>query len=574
MVPLGEKDDVILEPMLTKQWFCNMDEFAKTALQLVESGQIKFVPENWQVIYNQWLENIQDWCISRQLWWGHRIPAYYDEAGNHYIAENLAAAVSLAGTDKLTQDEDVLDTWFSSALWCFSPLGWPQNTQELSTFLPSNVLVTGFDIIFFWVARMVMFTHKFTHQVPFKEVFITGLILDAHGQKMSKSKGNVIDPLDLVDGISVDDLVAKRTANLLNPKATETIAKATYKDYPNGFAAFGADAVRFAFAALSTHSREIRFDVKRIEGSRNFCNKIWNASRFVLMNIEHHRQLIGQEAPLGLIDKWILGLLNKLIQDTDYAYQTYRFDLLAQKIYEFSWNEYCDWYLELAKVNLASDDVLVRTATVNTLLTVLETILRIMHPLMPFISEELWQEIAPLCNKKNRQALIIAEYPKPDQHFVSQDKNINANIELLKQLCSTIRNLRAEMNVPLSNKVPLEVEARNDHFYLVNDLAKYIKSLARLSEVRVVDSFSSNTPIAVLENVRLRLDVVVDNSIQRERIEKEIDKATKELDKVKLKLDNPAYIERAPKHLVDRDTALVNELSAKIAEYRLQLNML
>jgi len=340
MVPRGERDDVVLEPLLTHQWFINMDSFAKNGLDLVKNGDVRFVPDNWQVIYNQWLENIQDWCVSRQLWWGHRIPAYYDEAGKFYVARSKDEAIKQAGTDKLVQDQDVLDTWFSSALWSFSTLGWPEETRELKTFLPSNVLVTGFDIIFFWVARMVMFTDEFTGKVPFKDVYVTGLIQDSQGNKMSKSKGNVIDPLDLIDGISNADLVNKRTKNLMNPKQAESIARQTNKDYPQGFDAFGADALRFTFALLATHGREVRFDVKRINGSRNFCNKLWNASRFVLMNIESHRDLISKDADvssmhLGMVDTWILASLGILIKELDFAYQTYRFDIAAQKIYEF-----------------------------------------------------------------------------------------------------------------------------------------------------------------------------------------------------------------------------------------------
>jgi len=574
MVPRGERDDVILEPMLTQQWFCNMQEFAKTALELVANGEIEFVPENWQVIYNQWLENIQDWCISRQLWWGHRIPAYYDKQGNIYVAHSLDEASAMAGTSELKQDEDVLDTWFSSALWSFSPLGWPSPTKELATFLPSSVLVTGFDIIFFWVARMVMFTHKFTQQVPFKQVFITGLILDAHGQKMSKSKGNVIDPLDLVDGISLEELVTKRTANLLNPKAQDSVAKATRKDYPQGFAAFGADALRFAFALMSTHSREIRFDVKRIESARNFCNKVWNAARFVLMNIENSRELIGNKAELSVIDQWILSLLDKLISDTHYAYQTYRFDILAQRIYEFTWNEFCDWYLELAKVNLTSTNISVRTATVNTLLQVLETILRIMHPLMPFITEELWQEIAPLCGQKLVPSIMIADYPQAQSSNSELAKEVISDMEFFKQLCGTIRNLRAEMNVSLATKAPIEIEATDTSGTLVDKFTPYLMSLAKVSDIKRVASFTANTPIAVLEQVRIRLDVVVDNSLQRERICREIDKLTKEEEKLQVKLSNQAYLERAPQHLVERDQQILVELANKLAQYKAQLDNL
>ncbi|MFN8769733.1 MAG: valine--tRNA ligase [Neisseriaceae bacterium] len=574
MVPRGERDDVILEPMLTHQWFCRMDKFAKEALRLVHDGEIRFVPNNWCVIYDQWLENIQDWCISRQLWWGHRIPAYYDENGNIFVAKNLEDAVIKAGTDKLTQEPDVLDTWFSAALWSFSPLGWPKNTQELDAFLPSSVLVTGFDIIFFWVARMVMFTKQFTGKVPFKDVFVTGLILDTHGQKMSKSKGNVIDPLDLVDGISKDDLIAKRTKNLMNPKQAEKIAKQTSKDYPDGFKPFGADAVRFNFAALSTHGREVRFDVGRIEGSRNFCNKLWNATRFVLMNV-NHSDFIGRDAKLGVIDNWILASLQKLIIDVDFAYETYRFDILTQRIYEFVWNDYCDWYLELAKVNLASEDIEVKTATVNTLLRVLDATLRIIHPLMPFITEELWQEVALVYGKKDTASIMIAEYPKQDEFDLLDSPSANKDIDLLKDLCLLIRNLRAEMNLSPAIKVPLEIEVSDEYYYIIRSFAIYLQSLTKLSEVKIVDNLSNNNaPIAICRNMRLTLDVKIDKDVEKKRIEKELEKLSKELEKIKFKLDNPSYIEKAPKDLVERDTLRVNELSGKIDHFTSQLNQL
>ncbi|MBY0378828.1 MAG: valine--tRNA ligase, partial [Burkholderiales bacterium] len=573
MVPRGERDDVVLEPMLTHQWFCNMDSFAKKALELVENGDINFVPDNWKVIYKQWLENIQDWCISRQLWWGHRIPAYYDENGNIFVAKTLSDAIAKAGTDKLSQDEDVLDTWFSSALWCFSPLGWPHKTLDLKTFLPSNVLVTGFDIIFFWVARMVMFTDEFTAKVPFKDIFVTGLILDAHGQKMSKSKGNVIDPLDLVDGISNAELVAKRTKNLMNPKQAQVIAKSTTKDYPDGLPAFGADALRFAFAALSTHSREIRFDVKRIEGSRNFCNKLWNATRFALMNIDNQRSLIGKNASLGVIDHWILSQLKQLIIDVDFAYQTYRFDVLTQKIYEFVWNEYCDWYLELAKVNLASENIELRTATVNTLLKVLECVLRVIHPIMPFITEELWQEVANICGKKNTATIMVANYPTVDEVIIDDKKtSIKEDIIMLKELCSLVRNLRGEMNLSPASKVPLEIELKDERFYMVKEFVPYLQALAKLSEVKIVDKLSNSTaPKVVLKGMRLMLEVEIDIPQEKIRIAKEIEKITKELEKIQVKLNNPSYVDRAPKEIVERDSLRVKELVSKIDHFNNQL---
>ncbi len=574
MVPRGEKDDVILEPILTHQWFMNMDKFAKRGLELVSSGEIRFVPDNWSVIYNQWLENIQDWCISRQLWWGHRIPAYFDETGKFYVARTFDDAVKQAGTDKLTQEPDVLDTWFSSALWCFTTLGWPETTQELKTFLPSSVLVTGFDIIFFWVARMVMLTEEFTGKVPFKDVYVTGLIQDSQGNKMSKSKGNIIDPLDLIDGINHDDLVSKRTQNLMNPKQAESIAKQTTKDYPNGFVAFGADALRFTFASLSTHGREIRFDVKRIEGSRNFCNKLWNASRFVLMNIEGHTQLIGKSTALNFIDAWIFGSLSKLITDIDYAYTTYRFDIAAQRLYEFVWNDYCDWYVELAKVNLLNVDENVRISTVNTMLSVLECVLRLLHPFMPFITEELWQEIAQICGKKTAESIMIAPYPTIEEVKINTEfDDVDKQIVLLKELITGVRNLRAEMNLSPAVKVPLKIEVKNN--LILNDFVPYIQSLAKISECEIVKEITNSiSPIAIIRNIRLMLEVEIDKDVEKQRLLKEIEKIRKDIEKIQIKLNNPAYVERAPKDLIERDSLRVGELSGKITQFEEQLNSL
>lgn len=572
VVPRGDRTGVVIEPMLTDQWFVAMDDFAKKGLELVETGQVGFVPENWTNTYNQWLTNIQDWCISRQLWWGHRIPAYYDENGKYYVARSLEDAIKQAGTDKLTQDEDVLDTWFSSGLWSFSTLGWPEKTPELEAFLPSNVLVTGFDIIFFWVARMIMFTYEFTGKVPFKDVYVTGLIQDAHGNKMSKSKGNVIDPLDLINGISLEALLEKRTQNLMNPKQAESIAKQTQKDYPDGFQAFGADAVRFTFAALATHGREVRFDVKRIEGSRNFCNKLWNATRFVLMNTEHHTDLLGHVAELSFVDNWILFEFAQLIKDIDFAYTTYRFDIAAQKIYEFVWNEYCDWYVELAKVNLQSNDCVYRTGTISTLLQVLEAALRVLHPLLPFITEELWQVVATTSGKKHTDSIMIANYPSVKEILpaLAEEKSTRVAVSRLKELITSVRNLRAEMNLNPGLKVPLVIEANEDS---LSDFVPYIMSLAKISHIDFVTKLDENSsaPIARVGGIRLMLTVEIDIAVEKVRIAKEVEKNTKELEKIKLKLDNPAFTARAPKDLVERDTLRANELEQIIAGFTLQL---
>jgi valyl-tRNA synthetase len=570
MVPRGDRTNVIIEPMLTDQWFMKMDDFAKRGLELVESGKIRFVPENWKKTYDQWLTNIQDWCISRQLWWGHRIPAYYDENGQVYVAASLAEAQQLANTSNLRQDNDVLDTWFSSALWSFSTLGWPNSTSELAAFLPSSVLVTGFDIIFFWVARMIMLTEEFTGEVPFRDIYINGLIMDAHGNKMSKSKGNVIDPLDIIDGISIEELVGKRTANLMNPKQAETIAKQTRKDYPQGFLAFGADALRFALASLATQARYINFDLKRIEGSRNFCNKLFNASKFVLMQVGKEQDLIGSESEPGTIDRWILAELATVISDVTTAFATYRFDLACSRIYEFVWNEFCDWYLELAKVNLQADAREVRAATLNTLLTVLECVLRLIHPVMPFISEEIWQVLAPLANLNTKPSIMLAEFPQPEKYLSNKSAAASGEIKELKQVIGSIRNLRAEMNLAPALKVPLLVATTAPEFITTHQ--HFIAALAKVSQVSVVAQFvEENAPIAVLNNLRLMLQVEVDVAAERTRLTKELDKQVQEMEKLEQKLANPNYRERAPQQLVARDQARVAELTAVAQQLQSQL---
>jgi len=572
MVPRGDRTNVVIEPMLTDQWFMAMDSFAKVGLELVESGKIKFIPDNWKSTYDQWLTKVQDWCISRQLWWGHRIPAYYDEDGNIYVAATLAEAQAQAGSRNIVQDNDVLDTWFSSALWSFSTLGWPDKTEELDIFLPSNVLVTGFDIIFFWVARMIMMTSEFTGEVPFKDIYITGLVCDAQGDKMSKSKGNVIDPIDLIDGISVDDLLAKRTTNLMNPKQAETIAKHTRRDYPEGFTAFGADALRFTMAILATGGREIKFDVKRIEGSRNFANKIWNASRFVMMNIEGKHKLIGKPYTQTFIDSYIIDKLNSTIEAVNTGFATYRFDMAATAIYEFFWNEYCDWYVELAKVNLQSTDSNAVTATVNTLLQVLETALRLIHPFMPFITEELWQNVAELIKAKDKPSIMLSLYPETP---LSCDTTQLQHVELFKELISKVRNLRAENGLAQAAKAPLVIEI-SDHNYLaiVNSFASFIKVLAKVTVVTLVEKFDKeDSAIAVLnQSIRLMLVVEIDVAAETIRLTREIEKNQKELDKMMVKLDNPSYKDRAPAHLVVQDEVRVAELGNVIAKLNEQLS--
>lgn len=569
MVPRGDRTGVVIEPLLTDQWFMQMDKLAAKGLNLVKSGEVRFVPENWTTIYNQWLENIKDWCISRQLWWGHRIPAYYDENGNVYVAKTLAEAEKRSGGRKLTQDNDVLDTWFSSALWAFSDLGWPNETPELKAFLPSNVLITGFDIIFFWVARMIMLTDEFTGEVPFKEVYVTGLILDANGQKMSKSKGNTIDPLDLVDGITLDALVEKRTASLMNPKQAETIAKNTRKDYPDGFQAFGADALRYTFASIATNNREIRFDVRKIESSRNFCNKVWNATKFVLMSLDNHignKKLDISSIKLlehNFVDRWILFSLGTLISDLEIAYTTYRFDIASQKLYEFVWNEFCDWYLELAKVNLANAEGVAKENTLKVLLAVLDAVLKLLHPFIPFLTEELWQVVKERIVIDEVSSIMLASYPQKEQ-FILKDASLvyqaNEQITELRGFVTVIRNLRAEMNLNPGIKVPLMIEG--DAIKL-NSILPYVVNLAKISEVTFATKLEDDitSPIALFNQIRVMLKIEIDVEAEKIRLSREIEKITKELDKINLKLCAPGFADRAPKDIVDKETLRRQDLA-------------
>ncbi|HHK6020735.1 TPA: valine--tRNA ligase [Neisseria subflava] len=584
MTPKGDRTGSVIEPMLTSQWFVAMSatpnggepdsEFkglslADKAKKAVDSGAVRFIPENWVNTYNQWMNNIQDWCISRQLWWGHQIPAWYDNEGNVYVARNQEEAEKQAGKTGLTREEDVLDTWFSSALVPFSTLGWPSETDELKAFLPSNVLVTGYEIIFFWVARMIMMTTHFTGKVPFKDVYIHGIVRDHEGKKMSKSEGNVIDPVDLIDGIDLDKLLVKRTTGLRKPETAPKVEEATKKLFPEGIPSMGADALRFTMASYASLGRSVNFDFKRAEGYRNFCNKLWNATNFVLMNTEDKDCGQDEMQPLAFTfaDQWIIGKLQQAEAAVAEAFETYRFDLAAQTLYEFVWNEYCDWYIELAKVQIQTGCPTTQRTTRRTLVRVLETILRLLHPIMPFITEELWQVVAPLANAKTADSIMLAAYPQADKEKIVQtafDK-----MAALKDLVEEVRKLRGEMGIAPNVKAPLFVEGSAE----LEGLLKYLPSLTRLTEAKLVDSLpeAEDAPVAVCNGARLMLKVEIDKAAETARLSKEAEKLQKALDKLNAKLSKPGYTEKAPAHLVEKDKADLAELEDKMAKVQNQL---
>lgn len=584
MTPKGDRTGSVIEPMLTSQWFVAMSatpnggepdsEFkglslADKAKKAVDSGAVRFIPENWVNTYNQWMNNIQDWCISRQLWWGHQIPAWYDNEGNVYVARNQAEAEKQAGKTGLTREEDVLDTWFSSALVPFSTLGWPSETDELKAFLPSNVLVTGYEIIFFWVARMIMMTTHFTGKVPFKDVYIHGIVRDHEGKKMSKSEGNVIDPVDLIDGIDLEKLLVKRTTGLRKPETAPKVEEATKKLFPEGIPSMGADALRFTMASYASLGRSVNFDFKRAEGYRNFCNKLWNATNFVLMNTEDKDCGQDEMQPLAFTfaDQWIIGKLQQAEAAVAEAFETYRFDLAAQTLYEFVWNEYCDWYIELAKVQIQTGCPTTQRTTRRTLVRVLETILRLLHPIMPFITEELWQVVAPLANAKTADSIMLSAYPQADKEKIVQtafDK-----MAALKDLVEEVRKLRGEMGIAPNVKAPLFVEGSAE----LEGLLKYLPSLTRLTEAKLVDNLpeAEDAPIAVCNGARLMLKVEIDKAAETARLSKEAEKLQKALDKLNAKLSKPGYTEKAPAHLVEKDKADLAELEDKMAKVQTQL---
>ena len=587
MTPKGDRTGSVIEPMLTSQWFVAMSakpnggepeseykglSLADKAKRAVDSGAVRFIPENWVNTYNQWMNNIQDWCISRQLWWGHQIPAWYDENGKVYVARSEEDAQKQAGGAKLTRDEDVLDTWFSSALVPFSTLGWPSETPELKAFLPSNVLVTGYEIIFFWVARMIMMTTHFTGKVPFKDVYIHGIVRDHEGKKMSKSEGNVIDPVDLIDGIDLPNLLIKRTTGLRKPETAPAVKKATEKLFPDGIPAMGADALRFTMASYASLGRSVNFDFKRAEGYRNFCNKLWNATNFVLMNTEGQDCGQDETQPLAytFADQWIIGKLQQTEAAVAEAFETYRFDLAAQTLYEFVWNEYCDWYIELAKVQIQTGCPTTQRTTRRTLVRVLEAILRLLHPIMPFITEELWQTVAPLANAKHSDSIMLAAYPVADQ-----EKIVPAAFDKmgsLKELVDEVRKLRGEMGIAPNVKAPLFVEGGSE----LADLLKYLPALTRLTEAKLVDKLpeAEDAPVAVCNGARLMLKVEVDKAAETARLTKEAEKLQKALDKLNAKLGKAGYVDKAPAHLVEKDKAELAELADKMGKVKAALTKL
>jgi valyl-tRNA synthetase len=575
-VPRGDRSGAVLEPWLTDQWYVRIAPLAEPATKAVEDGRIRFVPENWAKTYYQWMHNIQDWCISRQLWWGHQIPAWYDDQGNVYVARSEADAQrqaqrKLGREVTLRRDEDVLDTWFSSALWPFSTLGWPAQTPELKTLYPTSVLVTGFDIIFFWVARMIMMGLKFAGDVPFREIYITGLIRDENGDKMSKSKGNIIDPLDLIDGIDLESLVAKRTSGLMQPHLKTKIEKNTRKQFPEGIPAYGTDALRFTFAALATMGRDIRFDLGRVDGYKNFCNKLWNAARYVLMNTEGQDAGLAGECEYSVPDRWIRSRLGATIEEVRRHFGDYRFDLAAQTLYEFAWYEYCDWYLELCKPALQSDsasDAQKRGAR-RTLLEVLEAYLRLLHPLMPFVTEEIWQAVAPLAQRKG-ETIMLQSYPQP-QEF-PRDATAEDAIAPIKAVVLAVRQIRGQLDVARSRQIPVFVKpASTQAWQMIEGNGALIRFLGNISELSAVDDENRLPPTAMQlmdgHAVHAPLASLIDDpDAELARLTKQKAKKQQELAKCEAKLSNQNFVANAPPTVVEQERARIADFRSEIAQ--------
>jgi valyl-tRNA synthetase len=584
-IPRGEKSGVVIEPLLTDQWYVKTKPLAEPAIAAVKKGDIRFIPENWSKTYFQWMDNIEDWCISRQLWWGHRIPAWYDNQGAIYVgySENdVRFKYKIDETTPLKQDEDVLDTWFSSALWPFSTLGWPERTPELEQFYPTSVLVTGFDIIFFWVARMIMMGLKFTGKVPFKDILITGLIRDSEGHKMSKSKGNVLDPLDIIDGIDIDSLVEKRTSSLMLGSARNKIIKATRKEFPEGISAYGTDALRFTYCSLASTGRNVRFDMGRVEGYRNFCNKLWNAARYVLLNTDEEQVDFGDGAfQYSPADLWILSRLQQTISKTHHYFDTYRFDLLASTLYEFVWYEYCDWYLELSKPLLQDENALpaMKRGTQKTLINVLNLILKLLHPLMPFITEEIWQKTSKFTDE-SETTIMLSAYPQVDESFINEE--IEEELEWLKSAIQAVRTIRSEMSISPSKQIPLNV--RHYTPMLKERLEKYQQTLKFLSKINNIHFLAADEKIpvsatAVLGEMELLIPMadLIDKEAELARLAKEIAKLDKDITLAQDKLNNPKFTDKAPAEIIAKEQeklAQANLSKEKLLQHKARIESL